>query len=156
MRRWASVAAIALIAAAPLGLSACSKKKDAAAAAQPPRAVRVARVEPHAMTGGLTASGVLVPREEAAVSSELPGYVVSKVYVDVQQWVKKGQPLVQLDDTLLRAQIAQQQATTAQAVDAAKRVKDLDTAGVLSGEDIAARRFQAEAAQAALNNMRVR
>jgi HlyD family secretion protein len=150
-------AAIALIAAAPLGLSACSKKKDApGATAQPPRAVRVARIEPHAMTGGLTASGVLTSREEAAVSSELTGYVVSKVYADVQQWVKKGQPLVQLDNTLLHAQVAQQAATTAQAVDAAKRVQGLESAGVLSGEDIASRRFQAQAAQAALNNLRVR
>lgn len=150
-------AAIALVAVSGLGLTAChGKKKDAAAAAQPPRAVRVARVEPRSMTGGLTASGVLVSREEAAVSSELPGYVVSKVYVDVQQWVRKGQPLVQLDDTLLRAQIAQQAATTAQAADAAKRVADLDNAGVLAGEDIAARRFQAQAAQAALNNMKVK
>lgn len=149
-------ATIALILVAGLGLSACQKKKEAGVAAQPPRAVRVARVEPHAMTGGLTASGVLVSREEAAVSSELTGYVVSRVYADVQQWVHKGQPLVQLDDTLLRAQIAQQAATTAQSLDAAKRVKDLDNAGVLSGEDIAARRFQAQAAQAALNNLKVR
>lgn len=147
--------AIALIVASPLALSAC-KKKEAKAAAQPPRAVRVARVEPHAMTGGLTASGVLISREEAAVSSELAGYVVSKVYADVQQWVKKGQPLVQLDGTLLHAQVVQQEATTAQAVDAAKRVKDLDNAGVLSGEDISQRRFQAAAAQAALNNLKVR
>jgi HlyD family secretion protein len=150
-------AAAALVVVAALGLSACgAKKKVPGAGAQPPRAVRVARVEPRAMSGGLTASGVLIPREEAAVSSELPGYVVSKVYADVQQWVKKGQPLVQLDDTLLRAQIAQQAAATAQAVDAAKRVKDLDNAGVLAGEDIAARRFQAQAAQAALNNLKVR
>ena len=40
-------AAIALVAVSGLGLTAChGKKKDAAAAAQPPRAVRVARVEP--------------------------------------------------------------------------------------------------------------
>lgn len=149
-------AAIALIAISPLALAACHKKDDKAAAAQPPRAVRVAHVEPHAMTGGLTASGVLISREEAAVSSELTGYVVSKVFVDVQQWVKKGQPLVQLDGALLHAQVVQQEATTAQALDAAKRVKDLDNAGVLSGEDISQRRFQAQAAQAALNNLKVR
>jgi HlyD family secretion protein len=148
-------AAIAAFALTSVGLSAC-QRKEAKAAAQPARAVRVARVEPRAMTGGLTASGVLISREEAAVSSELPGYVVSKVYVDVQQWVHKGQPLVQLDDALLHAQVVQQEATTAEAADAAKRVADLDNAGVLSGEDISQRRFQAQAAQAALNNLKVR
>jgi HlyD family secretion protein len=70
--------------------------------------------------------------------------------------VRKGQPLVQLDNTLLHAQVVQQAATTAQAADAAKRVQGLESAGVLSGEDIAARRFQAQAAQAALNNLRAR
>lgn len=149
-------AALSLIVASPVGLAACGKKAPEKPKAQAPRAIRVSTIQYHPMSGGLTASGVLIPREEAAVSSELPGYEVSKVYVDVQAWVKKGQPLVQLDDTLLRAQIAQQQATTSQALDAAKRVADLDGAGVLSGEDISQRRFQAQAAVAALNNLKVR
>ncbi len=92
-----SAAARALIAASPVGLAACGKKEPVKAKAQAPRAIRVSTVQYHPMSGGVTASGVLVPREEAAVSSELPGYEVSKVYVDVQAWVKKGQPLVQLE-----------------------------------------------------------
>ena len=149
-------AALALIVVSPVGLAACGKKEAKKPAAQAPRAIRTTTIQYHPMSGGVTASGVLMPREEAAVSSELPGYQVSKVYVDVQAWVRQGQPLVQLDDALLRAQIAQQAATTAQAQDAAKRVADLDTAGVLSGEDISQRRFQAQAAVAALNNLKVR
>ena len=59
---------------------------------------------------GLTASGLLVSREEAGVASELSGYRVAQVLVDEGAWVTAGQPLARLDDTLLRAQIAQQRA----------------------------------------------
>ena len=108
------------------------------------------------LSSTLTVSGLLVPREEAAVTSELSGYKVEKVFVDQGDWVKAGQPLAQLDDTLLRAQIAEQQAVVTQQVLAAERaesqaknVEGLDNKGVLSQEDIDTRRFQAKSARAA-------
>ncbi|MFM9598017.1 biotin/lipoyl-binding protein, partial [Streptomyces scabiei] len=70
---------------------------------------------------GLTASGLLVSREEAAVASELSGYRVAEVLVDEGAWVKKGQPLARLDDTLLKAQIDQQVANVQQQEVAAER-----------------------------------
>jgi HlyD family secretion protein len=138
-----------------LALAGC--QKPAAQAEVAPRAVRVARVVNEPLASALTVSGILTPREEAAVTSELSGYKVSKVYVDMGDWVKAGQPLAQLDDTLIRAQIAEQQAVVTQqelaaqrAESQAKNVEGLDNQGVLSQEDIDTRRFQAKSARAAV------
>jgi HlyD family secretion protein len=138
-----------------LALGGCHKAPAVAAEATP-RAVRVARVVNEPLASTLTVSGLLTPREEAAVTSELSGYKVEKVYVDQGDWVKAGQPLAQLDDTLLRSQIAEQQAVVTQQVLAAERaesqarnVEGLDNKGVLSQEDIDTRRFQAKSARAA-------
>ena len=147
------IAAGALLSAA--GLAACQPAPKVAAET-PPRAVRVARVQNQALASALTVSGLLTPREEAAVTSELSGYRVAKVFVDQGDWVKEGQPLAQLDDTLLRAQIAEQAAMVTQQALAAERaesqarnVEGLDNQGVLSQEDIDTRRFQAKSARAA-------
>ena len=117
--------------------------------------MRVARVLNEPLASALTVSGILTPREEAAVTSELSGYKVAQVFVDQGDWVKAGQPLAQLDDTLLRSQIAQQTAVVTQQVLAAERsesqaknVEGLDNQGVLSQEDIDTRRFQAKSARA--------
>jgi len=138
-----------------LALAGCHKASTVTADAAP-RAVRVARVVNEPLASALTVSGLLTPREEAAVTSELGGYKVSKVYVDAGDWVKAGQPLAQLDDTLLRAQMAEQAAVVTQQTIAAERaesqaknVADLDNKGVLSQEDIDTRRYAAKSARAA-------
>lgn len=145
--------------AAALALAACHKAPAAKTTeAEQARAVRVVRIEPRAIAGALTASGDLLPREEAAVLPEVSGYRVQRVLTDVGSYVRKGQTLVQLDPALITAQLAQQQALAAQAEaqalqaeDQAKRVADLDNAGVLSQEAIDQRRFQARAARASAN-----
>jgi HlyD family secretion protein len=151
-----SLAAMILIAS--VGLTACGDKKDkapATAAAQA-RTVSVGSVETRPLGGGVEASGLLVSREEAAVGSELSGYRVARLYADEGDWVRAGQPLVQLDDTLLRAQVDQQAALTAQAQAEAARVAGLDGEGVLSQEQIETRRYQAKAQEAALKELRTR
>lgn len=160
-----------LAAVAAVSLSACGKpperKEDPAERA---RATRITRVEPRALAGALAGSGDLIPREEAAVAPEVSGYRVSRVMVDVGDWVKAGQVLVQLDPALIQAQVAQQEALAAQAEaqalqaeDQAARVNGLDNEGVLPQEQIAQRRLQARAARAtaqaqaaALRDVRVR
>ena len=146
-----------LIAALAMAVTACGRPQ-AQAKAQPgdARAATVVPVQGRAMEGGMTVSGLLVSREEAAVGSDLSGYRIARVDVEQGAWVKKGQPLVELDDSLLRAQIAQQQATTEQAEDQAKRVMGLDNQGVMSAEDIATRRLQAKAQEAALQDLLIR
>jgi HlyD family secretion protein len=146
-------------------LAACSHQaeQDAATAraASAPRAVTVARAERRTMTDDLALSGSLVSREEAAVSSQLSGYPVASVLVDLDAEVKRGQPLVRLDDTLLRTDIAQsraalaQQQVAAEKADAeAKRVAGLTGSGVLSSEAIAERMLAAKTAAAAVDQAR--
>lgn len=159
-----SLIATALVSAALVGvgggLSACGKKAETdtakPAGAQQARTVSVTRVETRALGGGFKASGQLIPREEAAVGSELSGYRVAQVFVEEGAWVKAGQPLAQLDNTLLRAQIAQQAAVAAQAEAEAKRVTGLDGQGILSQEQIESRRYTAKAQAAALEELRTR
>ena len=159
LRVWAVVLTFAVAATV---LADCGKrpggaKKDAKPASQQQaRAAVVVPVEPHAMQGGLSASGLLVSREEAAVGADLSGYRVDRVYFEQGAWVKKGQPLVQLDDSLLRAQVAQQAATTEQAENEAKRVSGADIKGVISAEQIDQRRLQAKAQEAALQELKIR
>ncbi|MET0273954.1 MAG: efflux RND transporter periplasmic adaptor subunit [Phenylobacterium sp.] len=142
---------------AALALAACHKaepvKADPAAKA---RAVKVVAIQPRAITGALSASGDLIPREEAAVTAEVTGYRVARVLADVGDYVRAGQTLVQLDPTLLQAQLAQVQAQAAQAEDQAKRVQGLDDLGVMSQEQIAQRRFQAQVARANVRDLQVR
>jgi HlyD family secretion protein len=136
-----------------LALAGCRKPPEKQTEADQARAVRVVRIEPRAIVGGLAASGDLIPREEAAVMPEVAGYRVLRVRADVGDYVRAGQTLVDLDPSLLEAQILQAQAQAAQAEDQASRVKDLDGTGVLSQEQIAQRRFQAQAARAQLRNL---
>lgn len=141
-------------------VSACSKKpatEDTAAGNLGARAVRVAEVELRPMAGTFAVSGLLVPREEAAVGSELSGFKVADVLFEEGAYVKKGQPLVILDSGLLQAKIAQAAASVeqarAQAVQAdgeAARVAGLDGTGILSDEQINSRRSQAKSANAAV------
>lgn len=157
--------------AGAMALAGCHK--DPAKTKTPghdPVAVTIARVRTESLQGGLSASGLLIPRLEAAVSTELSGYRVAQVFVDQDASVKAGQPLARLDDTLLRAQIAQQKAmvdqqkVAAERQDAeAERVAGLDNQGVLSQEQIIERRLAARsghasvaAAQAQLNDLDTR
>lgn len=142
---------------AALALSACTRGEAAKPAEDnQARAVRVVRVEPRAITGALSASGDLVPREEAAVAPEVTGFRVLRVSADVGDYVRAGETLVQLDPALLQAQLAQAEAQAAQAEDQARRVQGLDGQGVLAQEQIAQRRFQAQVARANLRDLQVR
>jgi HlyD family secretion protein len=143
--------------AAALALAGCHKPEPARPAeAQGARAVTVVRLEPRAMSGAISASGDLLPREEAAVMPEVTGFRVSRVLADVGDYVRAGQTLVQLDPALLQAQVAQAEAQAAQAEDQARRVQGLEGQGVLSQEQIAQRRFQAQAARANLRDLQTR
>ena len=153
MRIWALPLAALLV----LG-AGCTKNpttQPVAAEATGARAVSVVTVELRPMAGSLTASGLLVPREEIAIGSELSGYRVAQVLVDEGDSITKNQVLVRLDAGLLSARIAQAEAGVAQAKAQATqaqaeadRVKGLDGSGILSDEQIGSRRSQALGAQA--------
>ena len=84
MTRTKTILALAVGLASAVTLAACGSKeppkKDPAAQA---RAVSVVRLEPRAITGALSASGTLRPREEAAVAAEVTGFRVRWVNADV-------------------------------------------------------------------------
>lgn len=133
------------------------------------QAMRVTRVAQRDLSERISATGRLVVREEAAVGTELNGYRVKAVYVDEGDWVKAGQPLAELDDTLLRAQIAQAEATLAQQKASAAfndsnlaRAESLAAAGATSTQALEQARMQAAtthaavmAAEASVNSMKV-
>lgn len=148
---------VALVLAA--GVSACAPEVDeraeAGRTAEEPRAVRTARVEMRPLAGGLSASGVLVAREEAAVGAELAGYRVARVLKEEGSFVRAGEPLVVLDDALIRAQIdqaaanlQQQRVAAQQAEREAARVRGLDAEGILARETVEGRSFGAQTAAA--------
>lgn len=158
-----------------LALHSCGQKPAPAAEAvrespSDAQAQRVTRVELRNLSDEIIATGPLVVREEAAVGSELPGYRVQAVYVDEGDWVKQGQALARLDDTLLQAQIAQAEAQLATQKATAdfqnsqlERAEMLTAEGAFSKEQLEQRRMQAlsaeaslTASQAAVNEMKVR
>lgn len=159
MRGMTALRNLILIGGACALLVACGKPAKAPESAQTrARSVTVVRVADRPITGALSATGQLVPREEAAVSAEVAGYRVARVLVEAGAYVRAGQTLAQLDGVLLSAQVDQQAAIAAQA-DAtadqaeaeARRVAGLDGTGVLSQEAIEQRRATAKAQRAAAN-----
>jgi HlyD family secretion protein len=151
-------------------LAGCNRNKARTEHELPPQTVTIATVSRHDIPGALVASGRLVPREETAVAADLNGFRVARVLVEEGAFVRRGQVLATLDDSLLRSQIdqlratlAQQQVSAEQAASQAARVNGLDDQGVLSREAIETRRFAvrtsratAAATQAQLNDLLVR
>lgn len=83
------------------------------------QAATAPRYETQAVTRGpltvtVTANGTLQPTNQVAVGSELSGTVV-KVHVDVNDRVRRGQVLAELDTARLRDQVAQARASLAAA-----------------------------------------
>lgn len=122
------------------------------------RAVSVDTVTLRPMTGNVTASGLLLPREEVAVGSEISGFRVAELLVDEGETVKKGQVLARLDPSLLLAKIAQAEANLAQAKTSAlqaraesDRLKGYEDIGAFSEEEIATRVAKAKNAEAGVD-----
>jgi HlyD family secretion protein len=139
-----------------VGLAACAAKAPPPAA-QAARAVSVVRVALRPIAGGIVTSGILIPRNQVAINPDLAGYRVSKLYVDEGDWVKAGQPLAEMDSSILRAQLdqqmalaVQQKANAAEREKEAARVRGLDNQGVIAEEVLQQRFYAANAAQASV------
>jgi HlyD family secretion protein len=142
-----------------LGATACHRlgaHDPGLRAAFSPRAVSVAAIQMRRGGAGLSASGYLVARDQVDVGAEVAGYRVIKLLVDEGAVVAAGQPLAVLDDSLLRAQIAQQSALAAQqatlvrqAQAESQRAQSVQGKGVMSDEALQARVYKAEAARSA-------
>lgn len=149
-RRRTLWAALALLAVAAAGSWFWLGQRQAAAAPQ----YQTQAATRGALTVTVTASGTLQPTTQVAIGSELSG-TVTRVSVDVNDRVKKGQVLVELDDARLRDQVtgsraalaaaeaalAQARATATEARDTLARLRDVHQRSggqVPSGAEMAA------------------
>lgn len=145
--RRAGAAALMTVA---LALSACGKPEEPA---PPPsrQTVTAATVTLVSLPRTVTASGSVSAWEEVPVGAETGGLVATAVYVDEGAWVRQGQPLVQLNDALLRAQLRQQEA----AVQSARANAARDDAALARAQELKERGFLSQASlDTALANQR--
>lgn len=103
------------------------------AAAQRGTPVEVAIVETVSFPRGLNAIGSLRSDESVVVSAEVSGRI-AKINFEEGQPVRRGDVLVQLDDSVARAELAQAQANLALAQSRFDRSQRLQTAGFVSKE----------------------
>lgn len=114
-RTRSAYAGVALTATLAL-LAACGGgKEDAAKKAQQEQAaagqtVTAATATLTSLRRKVSASGSVSAWEEVPVGAETGGLTAVGLYVDEGSYVRQGQPLVQMNDVLLRAQLRQQQA----------------------------------------------
>ncbi|MCS6627736.1 efflux RND transporter periplasmic adaptor subunit [Roseibacterium beibuensis] len=150
---WAGAAVLALA----LALGACGggeeKAKDGAekGATGSSQTVTVAAAALRDLPRTVTASGTISAWEEVPVGAETGGLTATAVYVDEGRYVRQGQPLVQLNDALLRAQLNQQRA----AVQTAEANADRDQAALGRAQELKERGFLSQASlDTALANKR--
>jgi HlyD family secretion protein len=97
-----------------LAVSACgSKGASTANQGPPPLAVDVSHATRQDLGTFLSLDGQITPLYQSTLSTPQSGNVVA-VYVNEGQRVRRGQLLAKLDDSLLRAQLEQQQAIVVQ------------------------------------------
>jgi RND family efflux transporter MFP subunit len=127
-----------------MGLTACGKDDKAKAKTTKPsqaasQTVGVAVVTIQSLPRIINASGTVTPWEEVPVGAETGGLTAVSVNAEEGQSVRQGQILVSLNDTMLRAQLRQQEAsvasakaTLAEATAALGRSRELQSKGYLS------------------------
>lgn len=138
-----------------LAVPGCNDSKSADKKAGPPPApVTVARVERATVPVGVTAIGNVEPIETVAIKSRIDGEIVA-VHVKDGQEVVKGQPLFELDDRFLQAQLKQLEAAEARdrallanAESLERRYQDLLSKGFVSEEAFTQAKTSREAAEA--------
>jgi RND family efflux transporter MFP subunit len=136
-----------------LTLAACGGGDEAGKTATAPsrQAVTAATVTATSLPRIVTASGSVSAWEAVPVGAETGGLVATAVFVDEGAYVRQGQPLVQLNDAVLRAQLGQQQA----AVAAAEANVARDDAALGRAQELRERGFLSQASlDTALANQR--
>ena len=147
------------LAALVLTLAACGggDKKDEKTAGAPAgggassQTVTVQTATMQSLPRTVVASGTVSAWEEVPVGAETGGLNAVAVYVDEGSYVQQGQPLVQMNDVLLRAQLRQQQA----AVQTAEANAARDDAALARAQELKERGFLSQAGlDTALANQR--
>lgn len=100
-----------------------------------------AKVEPATISTSVTATGTIEPVNEVEVGTQVSG-IISKIYVDYNSVVKKGQVIAELDRTNLESELASAKANLASAksdlnyqTTNLKRMGDLHKKGFVSDDE---------------------
>lgn len=154
------MAALAVVLAGALaacGKSAPANKSKEQQPAKPALAVNVTHLAQHVWPRIATASGAVQPWQEASVGAEVNGLKLAEVLVNVGDVVKQGQLLARMSDETVRADVAAQraslaeaEASAAQAAGEARRAHELDKSGAISQQDLIQYDTQAKTAAAKL------
>lgn len=108
-------------------------RQDASAAAL---TVSVARMTSETWVDTLVASGAIAAWQEASIGTQIGGYEIKDVRVNVGDQVRKGQVLAALNPALLRADEAQLIASHEQAQANRDRARSLKASGAISDQDV--------------------
>ncbi len=161
-RVWKAVAGAVFAVMLAGMLVACGKaapegKRKDQPAAKPALAVNVTQTGQQVWPRIATASGAVQPWQEASIGAEVNGLKLAEVLVNVGDVVKQGQLLARLSDETVRADVAAQRATlaeaeasAAQAAGEARRAHELDKSGAISQQDLVQYDTQAKTAAAKL------
>lgn len=120
--------------------------------AAPSPALTTVAVDPREVLWPITleASGAIAPWQEASVGTQIGGYQLIDVRVNVGDEVKKGDLLARLDPALLKADEAQLKASDEQAIANRQRILALQKSGAVSAQDTLLYVTQAKTADALL------
>jgi RND family efflux transporter MFP subunit len=162
--------ALALAAAVFTALQVQAADPPPPAAARPALSVELVSPQPAALAVTVPATGSILAWQEASVGAEAGPWRLAEVAVDVGDRVRRGQVLARFAVDLPRADLAQVEATLAEAeallaaaAADAQRARELEASGALSAQQIAqyqtaertaAARLQAQ--RAAAQAMRIR
>ena len=145
--------------------AACGRSEDSAQASASAReavmTVTAAPLERVELTRTISMNGSVYAWQDVIISSEVGGYRVAEVLVDVGDRVRKGQRLVSLSTALLEAEVATKQAALKQreaelmnAQSSLERGKSLATTNLLSKADLDRLTSEEMASQSRLESAR--
>lgn len=141
-RSLSRISALAGLTALSLLLASCGGSSDKTVEAPAARqSVTAATVAVTNLPRQVTASGSVSAWEDVPVGAETGGLVATGVYADEGTYVRQGQTLVQLNDTVLRAQLRQQQAS----VQTAEANLARDDAALARAQELKERGFLSQA-----------
>ncbi len=151
-RLWVLAAVVAVVAVAAWLLSG-NKKGDKVA-------IETARVELQDLRTSITATGTIEPVTSVTVGTQVSG-IVSKLYVDYNSVVKRGQVIAELDKTNLTSELKTAQANLASAQSTLnyeetnyKRYQTLHEKGLVSADEYESARLTYLKAREQVNTAR--
>lgn len=147
-----AVAAIALVAVL---VSQRAPKSAVVAAPAPALTVTAASPRRALWPTTLEVTGAIAPWQEAIISTQISGYQLTEVLVNVGDQVKKGQTLARINQSLLRADEALLVANYEQADANHKRALTLKSNGFMSDQNILQLETQVKTTRALLDAKRL-